>query len=236
LPPISTCPHGMVSVPGGIPGPGSFHPGARVDPFCLATAQVTVREYEACVAAGRCTGTRESVAGLPGQGCPAGFAARGADDAVDCVDYVQAGAYCAWVGARLPMAEELLWAAQSGERAWPYPWGNAAPDGARGHRCGPIQQSRRAVGSSPAGDNALGIHDLFCAVDEWAGDAEFDGAPGHGSAPVRGGARGSMARSYPERGRMVDLGFRCAASPPSPHSSLASPPVRPPSTSTPLTY
>jgi gamma-glutamyl hercynylcysteine S-oxide synthase len=113
------------------------------------------------------------------------------------VTHAEASAYARWLGARLPSEAEYHRAAfaspdsdrsggnayASGERT--YPWGETAPDGARGNfdfaQFDPVP-----VGSFPAGASAWGVEDLAGNGWEWTASI-FDGLPGFKAMP-----------SYPE--------------------------------------
>ncbi|MFH1463482.1 MAG: bifunctional serine/threonine-protein kinase/formylglycine-generating enzyme family protein [Pseudomonadota bacterium] len=71
--------------------------------FALSEAEVTVRQFRACVEAGACT--------EPGPchwGAPAWGQASQPDAPMNCVERQQAAAYAAWVGGRLPSDEEWV--------------------------------------------------------------------------------------------------------------------------------
>jgi hypothetical protein len=94
----------------------------------------------------------------------------------------EAGAYCAWVGARLPRVGEWLLAAR-GQQVQRFPWGvNRASCAERPNLhhfdpqcCGVDCTSPDAglVGQHPAGDSALGLADVLMTPSEIvAGDPD----------------------------------------------------------------
>lgn len=93
--------------------------------FCMARTEMTVAEYDACVAAGRCT----AAGALHNPHCNTGMSGR-SNHPINCVDLAQATAYCEAQGARLPTEEEWEYAARGAEGRR-YPWGSAAPDTTR---------------------------------------------------------------------------------------------------------
>jgi formylglycine-generating enzyme required for sulfatase activity len=198
-----------------------------------------VSAYAACVAAGRCTPAATSVLwqGLPAaerarwsEGCNGARADR-ADHPVNCVDWFQAEAFCAFAGKRLPTEEEWEWAARGGSAGKTYPWGEAPPaDRACWSGEGSAGGARRTgtcpVASHPSGASAAGIHDLAGDVWEWTAtrDVVFADSRGRGGSPARiarGGGWGEdradlltaarRAKDLPGD-RAADLGFRCVRS------------------------
>jgi formylglycine-generating enzyme required for sulfatase activity len=95
---------------------------------------------------------------------------------INCVDRIQATAYCTFVGKRLPTGDEWEHAAR-GPNNTEYPWGNATPTCdkavyARGigygrDACG--TDGTAAVGSSVA--STFGVFDLAGNVWEWTSSA-----------------------------------------------------------------
>lgn len=214
-----------------------------VRPFLLDATEVTVAAYAECVRAGKCSPAAATVK-LEGmskadRAAWSAYCNRDRTDRpnhpVNCVDWRQAAAYCAWAGKRLPAEEELEWAARNGEGGTRYPWGNEEPgsrpcwngdgsDVGRGNRAGTCP-----VGSHPASDSAAeagaaGVKDLAGNVWEWTSSASVIGQDSRGrggtSAKIaRGGgwndtdpARISAAVRVPDlpSWRSADLGFRCA--------------------------
>ena len=171
----SDAPHverdGMVLIKGGAFKMGSndsveakpMH-DVTVRDFWLDKAEVTVSAYAACVSAGKCEG------GGTDANCNTGQSDR-ANHPINCVDWNQATAYCAWAGKRLPSEEEWEYAAAGGSAQRKYAWGDAVPasqlcaedEGNNvGRRSGTCE-----VGAFPAGDSKDGVHDLTGNVWEW---------------------------------------------------------------------
>jgi formylglycine-generating enzyme required for sulfatase activity len=195
---------GMVSVKA-----GSFPMGegegtqTSTDAFTIDRTEVTARAYSECVAAGVCTPTRR------GRGCNLGQPER-EEHPVNCVNLIQAKAYCAWAGKRLPTGAEWEKAAR-GTSGRPYPWGEQPASCdlqvMRGQNCGTTGTA--PVGSLSAGASPYGALDMMGNVWEWTEDS--DGA----RAILRGGAwnTGSVAAShlypYNAQSGTPSTGFRC---------------------------
>jgi len=195
---------GMVSVTAGsfLMGEGAGTP-TFTDAFTIDRTEVTVRAYSECVAAGACTPTRR------GRACNVGQSGR-EEHPVNCVNLIQARAYCARVGKRLPTGAEWEKAAR-GTSGQPYPWGEdpASCDlqVMGGRNCGATGTA--PVGSLPAGASPYGALDMMGNVWEWTEDSE-------GARPIlRGGAwnTGSVPAShlYPYKANSgtPSTGFRC---------------------------
>ena len=164
--------------------------------FELAKTEVTVGQYRACVAAGRCA------APDTGSFCNWGKAGR-EDHPVNCVDWAQASAFSGWVGGRLPTEAEWEYAARSGGRSWRYPWGSTpGPDCSRivvGHPgrctvkepCGCGRNGTWPVCSKSGGNTAQGLCDMLGNVWEWTSDWYGNYSPGQQRNPT-----GSTGGSY----------------------------------------
>jgi formylglycine-generating enzyme required for sulfatase activity len=186
------------------PGRRMTLPGFRID-----RTEVTVAAYRACVQAGRCS--------APNTGGACNWDSARDDHPVNCVDWGQARAYCAWRGKRLPTEREWEKAAR-GTDGRKYAWGNEGVSSVRrantsGTEDGWAQTS--PVGAFPSSQSPCGAMDLIGNVWEWCED-EYSA----GTKALRGGswslalrrARASR-RDWGDPGaRLEDGGFRCAQS------------------------
>jgi len=180
--------------------------------FAIDRTEVTVEAYRACVDAGACSapGTEE--------GCNWASAGRERHP-INCVDWFQAAAYCAYRGARLPTEWEWERAAR-GDDGRPNPWGDspascllAMIDEGSGNGCG-AGDVTAPVGSRPEGATPEGVVDLIGNVWEWTGS----GRDGSGARVARGGAyyvepplaRASFGLLFAPAGRAPFTGLRCA--------------------------
>lgn len=214
------CPKEMVRIPG-----GEFWVGterevfereenprfrARVASFCVDPMEVSVEEYEACLAAGKCTpphGGRST--------CNTSERGRG-DHPMNCIDHGQAVSVCGARGARLLTEVEWEYLARGGSEMRKFPWGDEAPDG---------RTCWKEPNSCPRGQyaqEAFGLHDvvgnLWEWTDSWFGPYPWPAADGRHKV-YRGG---SWSRRFEKwlsptlRNRMPPsdsgshLGTRCA--------------------------
>lgn len=193
--------------------PDEMPSGVReVEAFAIDRTEVTVAAYRACVEAGACT--PPDVA----ESCNWAQPER-ALHPINCVDWEQAKAYCAFHGARLPTEWEWEKAAR-GSEGRRNPWGDALADcrlavidEGGGNACG-AGDTTFAVGSRPAGATPEGVLDLIGNVWEWTASVR-DGSP---SPVVRGGAfytepneaRASYLLRFKGSGRGSFVGLRCA--------------------------
>ncbi len=216
----------MIRIPGGSFAMGSEDRDAnenekpahlvKVATFRLDKTEVTVADYAACVAAGRC-GEPEAYRQERGNFhsfCNWRHPEGRPDHPINCVDFVQATAFCAWAGKRLPSEEEWEYAARGGAEGRKYPWGNAEPDPSRLNACGgecpPNLVAKRffgvaamypakdawpetaPVGRFPAGASRHGVLDLAGNVWEWTATlyATYDGQGREDKRVLRGGSWG----------------------------------------------
>jgi len=213
------------------PSPEFPYHSLELSDFSIEKYEVTVARYEQCVLDGTC-----SEPDTEGS-CNWGVAGR-EHHPINCVDYEQAVAFCAWAGRRLPTEAEWEKATR-GTSGQLYPWGDDLPtceyaiiaeDGADG--CGTDTTSE--VGARAAGASPYGALDMGGNVWEWVADwfdyyyyqtspATDPQGPETGTyRGLRGGsyqtsdadryARGSHRNARESTTRTTDAGFRCAVS------------------------
>ena len=210
----------------------------QVGAFQIGRTEVTVAQYTACVAAGACTPAKSyGPNSTPDTVGKEQFPING-------VTWDQAGAYCAWTGARLPTEAEWERAARGGVEGFMYPWGNALPTCAPGkpnqavftfgtEDCGKDGPVAVATASAP---NAWGLYDMAGNVWEWVADwydpkyyasktetwINPQGAKKTTIRVVRGGSfrdgpfalRASVRGDFAPAFVFDDVGIRCARSVP----------------------
>lgn len=207
---------GMVLLPGGTYITMAYRRNVTLAPFWLDVTEVTAGAYRACVVAGKCTDE--------GLACdeihPVDTYRRPGKEnhPINCVNQVQAMAYCAFVGKRLPTADEWEWAARGTTRGSTYPWGEAPPDKQLcWKRCNDNAPYRCRgtcrVHSLPWGDSPQGIADLAGNVSEWTtssmpGRVSVHGGDWMETNPVaaKAGVSDATSSTYHAPGN----GFRCA--------------------------
>jgi formylglycine-generating enzyme required for sulfatase activity len=183
--------------------------------FSIDLTEVTVAAYAECLAARRCTIPAERVDACNWERADLGTYP------VNCVNWGQAAAYCAFVGKRLPTEEEWELAAR-GTDGRIYPWGNGAFGG---EEC----EIRSAdlplcpVASAPKGRSPYGLYDMTGNADEWTASTycPYDRPGCAGSRrTTRGGASDFLGGTATSRDDLAPntigaaLGFRCAQSEP----------------------
>lgn len=228
----SACPGGMVFITGGTFMMGSaigepdevpIHT-VRLSSLCLDVTEVTTAAYRSCPAA---------TCSVPGTAAGCNWAIAGNEGhPINCVDWNQASAYCAWRGGSLPTEAQWEYAALGPGGAL-YPWGNDSPQSRSCCSVGPVRGGTCASGSFPSGNTSAGLVDMIGSVWEWTADwyGPYTAAsvvvdpvgPASGSArTTRGGCwadqsadwlRSAWRRYVPPTGRYTTHGFRCAHAP-----------------------
>ena len=222
----------MVFVPAGefLMGSGDFdadvegdeQPQHTVDlnAYWIDRTEVTNAMYQRCTEAGKCTAPMRS---------PRYTIAAYTHHPVVGVTWLQAQAYCARAGRRLPTEAEWEKAAR-GTEGHLYPWGNELPDSGRLNFNQQVGGTTE-VGQYPASVSPYGALDMAGNVWEWTADwydshyyaaspAENPAGPSSGNIRVlRGGAWSVEPRAVRAANRFWafpgrnDLdGFRCARS------------------------
>jgi formylglycine-generating enzyme required for sulfatase activity len=203
---------------------GPLHKVTIVQPFAVGKFEVTFDEWDACVAAGRCS-RKPADAGW----------GRGKRPVIN-VSWEDARAYVRWLskkaGKDYRLLSEAEWehAARAGSKRR-YPWGDEPGQNRANFRDSGNQWSGKQT--APVGGfepNTFGLHDVIGNVWEWTEDCwngSYEGAPGNGRPwetgdcgrrVVRGGSwdgnpddARSAYRDWLEPGlRSYDLGFRLA--------------------------
>jgi hypothetical protein len=190
---------------------------SEVASFCMDETEVTVTAYLECVDKSACKPAHER---QPSCNIRGGRPRQDRDQhPVNCVDWYQANAYCAFRGARLPSEVEWEYAARGGDEYLKYPWGQAHPDG---KTCWKTNSTCK-VKTFAAG--AFGLYDISGNLWEWTDTwyGRYPWPPRQGFAKVYRG--GSWSRRFEKwmqtglRNRQAPkewgshLGFRCALTP-----------------------
>jgi formylglycine-generating enzyme required for sulfatase activity len=178
---------GMARTPGGtfVMGSESIYADEKpvhrvtVAAFSMDVTDVTTAAYGACVRAGKCS--------EPGAGdyCNWGKGDR-QNHPINCVDWNQATAYCAYAGKRLPTEEEWEYAAR-GTDGRTYPWGNEAPSNQLCWNRGASKEGTCVVGSHPSGASPFGLQDMAGNVWQWT-SSNYCPYPGSKDPPAKPGA------------------------------------------------
>jgi formylglycine-generating enzyme required for sulfatase activity len=193
---------------------------ARVESFELDKLEVSVEAYKVCASSGKCQ--------TPDTGTYCNWGKPGKErHPVNCVDAVQAEAYCAFVGKRLPTEDEWDYAAR-GPDGRKYPWKEGPPgaqlcwsgegnDAGKGNR-----QGTCPVGQFPAGASQSGALDMAGNVWEWTASAycPYDKrACGDARRVIRGGGWNNLVPEFVRaqdrskeatKTRNDNIGLRCA--------------------------
>jgi formylglycine-generating enzyme required for sulfatase activity len=192
--------------------------------FDLDLTEVTAGAYRACVEAGKCT--------LPDTTTNCSWdKPLLVRHPINCVDWRQASAYCAFVGKRLPTEQEWEYAA-CGTDGRRYPWKDGLPtnqlcwDGEGNDRGKGNRQGTCAVGRYPAGASPFGAFDMAGNVWEWTANSYCPSYEGKDCSEdrmvIRGGGWNNVKAEYVRaqdrshesvKARNANIGFRCARTP-----------------------
>lgn len=189
-----------------------------VPAFMIDTKEVTVADYRACVAAGKCKAPKTHSLN---QYCNYDAPKRDAHP-VNCIDWADAQSYCATQGNRLPREAEWEKAARAGS-ATAYSWGSKAScreaianDGkttgsVKGELDGCGEDRTWSVASRAP--NAWGLYDMLGNAGEWvanhsAPDALVHYAKGELDYPQKGDERVVRGGSWDEKLKNIRASFR----------------------------
>lgn len=195
----------MVRIPGGkfmmgaedgLPDEKPVHE-VEVASFELDQAEVTARQFLACVRAGKCAQADHRSRCQPLHRAGAKEGEPGDERvAMTCVDATQAEAFCRWMGKRLPTEEEWEYAAR-GADGRKYPWGNKDLED---QKC--WKDGRKLPGACPAtitpSEGLFGLRDMGGNVTEWTSSnasEDYSKARRTDYRVARGGSRESQSFS-----------------------------------------
>ncbi len=196
------------------------------DKLLIDRTEVTVGAYRKCVAAGACAETYKRGSGYS-ESDPVrrewicNYHRKGREDhPINCINYNQATAYCAFAGKRLPTGEEWTLAAR-GESARKYPWGDTMPRckevvfaryGPDNFGCSKQPVGTQPVEAHPKTASPYGALDMAGSLWEWTTEKSSRGFPylrgGSWDSPESGVTIESRLEQSPGNAD-VTLGFRC---------------------------
>lgn len=198
----------MVRVPAGTFVMGSDHDGKGEKPphavtlthaFYIDRTEVRADAYSACVEDGTCRPNSVHTGPLVESVWACNRVKDRPAHPANCVDRMQAEAYCTWVRKRLPTEAEWEYAAR-GSDGREYPWGNTVPStctmailtGMTGE-CGERRGTWEA-GTTADGASAFGALDMAGNVWEWVADGySAYPAPDAGAGDAGAGDAGDTA-------------------------------------------
>ena len=204
----------LVAVPAGIFTMGGgktdnlAHP-VNLPDFWIYRTKVTNVQYGYCVGLGGCTAPN-------GHDNPGFDDYLRANDPVIGVDYSQAGAYCAFVHARLPTEAEWEKAAR-GPDAIVYPWGNDPPNCDR-LNYGICKGKTTPVNAYPQGQSYYKAFDMEGNALEWVADwydkDYYPNSPADDpQGPEKGRARVVRSSAFNSGGDRIPVYTRSFSSP-----------------------
>jgi formylglycine-generating enzyme required for sulfatase activity len=160
---------GMIEVPAGAfvmgsavgsPDEGPPH-RLEMSTYWIDKFEVTVAQYQACVASGACTEAGQTA------GCNSTRVDR-SDHPINCINWEQASIYCLSASKHLPTEAEWERAAR-GDDGRTYPWGDDFPSLDR-LNYNNFLGSTVEVGTYPLGISFYGLHNMSGNVQEWTAD------------------------------------------------------------------
>ncbi|MBI4815395.1 MAG: SUMF1/EgtB/PvdO family nonheme iron enzyme [Deltaproteobacteria bacterium] len=229
----------MITIPGGVFFRGAKSgvadaPGRKLDvpTFQIDRFETTAGEYGACVRVGACT------AAGSGAHCTGGVLGK-EKHPINCINWLQANAYCQFAGKRLPSETEWEKAARGADgrthpwgETWPPPRGSANLGDVRAHDLHPHWRFIEGyddghAGTSPvdAFDKAItpyGVSGTIGNVLEWTADfydPKVYGATSGATRVLRGASFGDSEKEHAATYRRVayrpaewsmHFGVRCA--------------------------
>lgn len=93
--------------------------------FRMMAYEVSVEDFRRCIDAGVCS---EDLLTMDDGSQSCNIAANRTGHPANCVNAIEAGAFCRYIGSRLPTSQEWEYVAKGGENASIYPWGNTWKD------------------------------------------------------------------------------------------------------------
>lgn len=152
--------------------------------FYIDRTEVTAQAYASCVEDGKCKPNTVHNGDVVETTYGCNTDKNNPRHPVNCVDRMQAAAYCASVGKRLPTEAEWEYAARGSADERDYPWGNDAPTTCAKAVAlgvtGPCTENRKGtfdVGSAVEGKSPFGALDMAGNVWEWVADGYQDYPP-----------------------------------------------------------
>lgn len=187
-----------------------------VQPFALGRTEVLTAQYEKCADAGACPRSPIDAPQFedPHRAALCNGPAKREDHPINCLQWDEANAFCAWIGARLPTPEEWEFAAKGGQDRI-YPWGDERPDATRAQFL--VENGTAPWNAHMAGASHHGMLDIAGNVWEWTGrrwgaavaDMEMRGGGWNGLFyHLRASSRSMRSADQPSE----LVGVRCAQS------------------------
>jgi formylglycine-generating enzyme required for sulfatase activity len=177
IPPVPSCPNGMIEIPGGrffmgaddgLPFERPAH-NVTIAPYCIDQLEVTTEDFKACSDRGECKragitndwdGITDAERRVFDPLCNVREPIGRGKHPINCVDWEMAALYCKASHKRLPTEAEWEFAAR-GPDGRKYPWGDEEPGPTLLNACG---KECLAWGRK----NSVDEKPMFSADDGWA--------------------------------------------------------------------